>query len=37
VRSGDALLIDWHPDEKGLAFLKDTREQSSYAQMPFVA
>ena len=37
VRSGDALLIDWHPGEKGLAFLMDTNQQSSYAQMPFVA
>jgi ATP-dependent Clp protease ATP-binding subunit ClpB len=37
VRSGDALLIDWHPGEKGLAFLMDTNPQSSYAQMPFVA
>jgi ATP-dependent Clp protease ATP-binding subunit ClpB len=37
VRSGDVLLIDWHPGENGLAFLKDMREQSSYAQMPFIA
>jgi len=37
VRSGDELLIDWHPGEKGLAFLMDTNQQSSYAQMPFVA
>jgi ATP-dependent Clp protease ATP-binding subunit ClpB len=37
VCSGDVLLIDRHPGENGLAFLKDTREQSSYAQMPFVA
>ena len=34
VCSGDVLLIDRHPGENGLAFLKDTREQSSYTQMP---
>jgi ATP-dependent Clp protease ATP-binding subunit ClpB len=37
VRSGDVLLIDWHPGEKGLAFLMDAKKQSSYAQMPYVA
>ena len=37
VHSGDALLIDWHPGEKGLAFLMDTNQRSSYAQMPLVA
>jgi len=37
VRSGDVLLIDWHPGEKGLAFLMDTKPQSSYAQIPSVA
>jgi ATP-dependent Clp protease ATP-binding subunit ClpB len=35
VCSGDVLLIDRHPGENGLAFLKDTNQQSSYAQMPF--
>jgi len=37
VRSGDVLIVDRHPDEKGLAFLKDTERQSSYAPMPFLA
>ena len=37
VRSGDVLLIDRHPGEKGLAFLRDTEQRSAYAQMPFVA
>jgi ATP-dependent Clp protease ATP-binding subunit ClpB len=37
VRPGDVLLIDRHPDEKGLAFLRDTEQWSSYAQLPFVA
>jgi ATP-dependent Clp protease ATP-binding subunit ClpB len=37
VRSGDVLLIDRHPGEKGLAFLKDTEHRSSYAQLAFVA
>jgi ATP-dependent Clp protease ATP-binding subunit ClpB len=35
VRSGDALLVDRHPGDKGLAFLKDTEKRSSYA--PFAA
>jgi ATP-dependent Clp protease ATP-binding subunit ClpB len=35
VQSGDVLLIDRHPGEKGLAFLKDKEHRSS--QMPFVA
>ena len=35
VRSGDVLLVDRHPGDKGLAFLKDTEKRSSYA--PFVA
>jgi ATP-dependent Clp protease ATP-binding subunit ClpA len=34
VQSGDVLLIDRHPGEKGLTFVKEHR--SSYAQMPFV-
>lgn len=37
VRPGDVLLIDRHPGEKGLAFIRDMEERSSYAQMPFVA
>jgi len=37
VQSGDVLLIDRHPGEKGLAFLKDKEQRSSHAQMPFVA
>jgi ATP-dependent Clp protease ATP-binding subunit ClpB len=37
VRPGDVLLIDRHPGEKGLAFLRDMEQRSSYAQMPFVA
>jgi ATP-dependent Clp protease ATP-binding subunit ClpB len=37
VRSGDVLLIDRHAGEKGLAFLMDTEQRSSYAPMPFVA
>jgi ATP-dependent Clp protease ATP-binding subunit ClpA len=37
VRPGDVLLIDRHPGEKGLAFLRDTEQRSSYAQLPFVA
>jgi len=35
VRSGDALLVDRHPGDKGLAFLKDPEKYSSYA--PFAA
>ncbi len=35
VRSGDVLLVDRHPEDKGLAFLKDTEKRSSYA--PFTA
>jgi ATP-dependent Clp protease ATP-binding subunit ClpA len=37
VRSGDVLLVDQHPGEKGLAFLKDTKRQFPYAQTPFAA
>jgi ATP-dependent Clp protease ATP-binding subunit ClpB len=37
VRPGDVLLIDRHPGEKGLAFVKDREQRSSYVQMPFVA
>jgi len=35
LRSGDVLLVDRHPGDKGLAFLKDTEKRSSYA--PFAA
>ena len=35
VRPGDVLLIDRHPGEKGLAFLRDTEQRSAYVQMPF--
>jgi len=35
VRSGDVLLVDRHPVDKGLAFLKDTEKRSTYA--PFAA
>ena len=35
VRSGDVLLVDRHPGDKRLAFLKDTEKCSSYA--PFAA
>jgi len=35
VRSGDVLLVDRHPGDKGLAFLKDTEKRSSCA--PFAA
>jgi ATP-dependent Clp protease ATP-binding subunit ClpB len=37
VRPGDVLLIDRHPGEKGLAFIRDMEQRSSFAQMPFVA
>jgi ATP-dependent Clp protease ATP-binding subunit ClpB len=37
VRPDDVLLIDRHPGEKGLAFIRDMEQRSSYAQMPFVA
>ena len=35
VRSGDVLLVDRHPGDKELAFLKDTEKRSTYA--PFAA
>ena len=35
VRSGDALVVDRHPGDKGLAFMKDTEKRSTYA--PFAA
>jgi ATP-dependent Clp protease ATP-binding subunit ClpB len=36
VRPGDVLIIDRHPGEKGLAFLRDTDQKSFCAQIPFV-
>ena len=35
VCSGDVLLIDRHPDEEELAFIRDAEQCSSYAQIPF--
>jgi ATP-dependent Clp protease ATP-binding subunit ClpB len=35
VRSGDVLLVDRHPGDKRLSFLKDPEKRSSYA--PFAA
>jgi len=35
VRSGDVLLVDRHPGDRGLSFLKDTEKRSAYA--PFAA
>src|SRR5271165_6025705 len=35
VRSGDVLLIDRHPGEEELAFIRDAEQCSFYAQMPF--
>jgi hypothetical protein len=37
VRPGDVLIIDQHPGEKGLVFLKDTNQKSFCSQIPFVA
>ncbi len=34
VHQGDVLLIDRHPGEKGLAFLRDPEKRSSYSQVP---
>ena len=35
VRPGDLLLIDRHSGKGELAFIRDTEQCSSYAQMPF--
>jgi ATP-dependent Clp protease ATP-binding subunit ClpB len=35
VRSGDVLLIDRHPGGKGLAFLRETEQRSSFRQKSF--
>jgi ATP-dependent Clp protease ATP-binding subunit ClpB len=37
VRAGDVLLIDRHPGEKALAFVKNKEQRSPYSQMPFVS
>jgi len=37
VRSGDVLIVDRHPGEKGLAFLRDTDLRSASARMPHAA
>jgi ATP-dependent Clp protease ATP-binding subunit ClpB len=37
VRSGDELIVDRHPGEKGLAFLRDTELPSASARMPHAA
>src|ERR1700740_369687 len=37
VRSGDVLIVDRHPGEKGLAFRRDTELRSAGAQMPHAA
>ncbi len=37
VRSGDVLIVDRHPGEKGLAFLRDTELRSTSARMPHAA
>jgi hypothetical protein len=37
VRSGDVLIVDRHPGEKGLAFLRDTELPSASARMPHAA
>jgi ATP-dependent Clp protease ATP-binding subunit ClpB len=37
VRSGDVLIVDRHPGEKGLAFARDTELRSASARMPYAA
>jgi ATP-dependent Clp protease ATP-binding subunit ClpA len=37
VRPGDLLLIDRHPGEQELAFIRDTEQWASFAQMAFAA
>jgi ATP-dependent Clp protease ATP-binding subunit ClpB len=37
VQAGDVLLIDRHPGEKGLAFLKDKEQRPPRPPVPFVA
>jgi len=37
VRSGDMLIVDRHPGDKGLAFLRDTELRSACARIPHAA
>ncbi len=40
VRSGDVLLIDWHPGEEELTFARDTEQRPPYSPnspLPFVS
>ena len=37
LHPGDTLVIDRHPDEKGLAFLKDKEERGLLGHAPFVS
>ncbi len=41
VRSGDVLLIDWHPGEEELTFARDTEQRPPYSSpnspLPFVS
>jgi ATP-dependent Clp protease ATP-binding subunit ClpA len=37
VNTGDMLLIDRHPDDEGLAFLRDTQQSPSLAEMLLAA
>jgi len=37
VQSGDMLLIDRHPGEKGLAFIKEKEQRPPHPPIPFVA
>jgi C-terminal, D2-small domain, of ClpB protein len=37
VNTGDMLLIDRHPGDRGLAFLRDTQQSPSLAEMLLAA
>jgi ATP-dependent Clp protease ATP-binding subunit ClpB len=37
VQSGDVLIVDRHPGEKGLAFIRDTELRIASTQMPHAA
>src|SRR5262249_58320534 len=37
IQPGDMLLIDRHPGEKGLAFLKEKEQRPPHPPIPFVA
>jgi ATP-dependent Clp protease ATP-binding subunit ClpA len=37
VRSGDVLIVDRYPGEKGLAFMRDTELRTASAQVPHAA